>query len=263
VANATARVGRAFVSWTDENLTHSWGTLSSSLQLYSGAMVGYSAGYFAKYDDTAAMKFAGIILEDHGNPKLPNTGATSGTAGDGTMDLDIKQPKAFELNISGVAITDIGRRVYALDDQTGTLDPSATTYANMIGVVKDLVYATNPGSAVANYALVTPVYDQAQGAQLQVFGANGALAVKGSTVIITKGSAAALTLADPTSGANDGLLIDIVSTTAFAHTLVAPSGYNVSGTTATWGGAKGDSLQLVAYGGKWYTNGQPRNITFS
>ena len=39
--------------------------------------------------------------------------------------------------------------------------------------------------------------------------------------IITKGSAAALTLGAPVSGAEDGLQLLITSSTAFAHTLTA------------------------------------------
>ncbi len=72
-------------------------------------------------------------------------------------------------------------------------------------------------------------------------------------MIITLGSAAAMTLADPTTGVHDGMEISVTSTTAFAHAVVAPSGFNATGTTLTLGGAKGDGFQLVAYAGKWYT----------
>lgn len=264
MANATARVARASRSVLDQNLKHSWGTLSAQLQLYTGAMVGLNAGYLAKFDDTASLKFFGIILEDQGNPKLPSDGSSSATAGAASLGLDVKQPPAFELAISGVAITDIGRRVYALDDQTGTLDPSATTYANLIGTVKDLVYAMDGGSPVAGYALVAPAYNQPNGSQLQVLGASGAVIIKSGPVIITKAGVAALTIADPATTDN-GTVMRFQSATAFAHTLsnAAGSGFNAGGgatDVGTFGGAIGDGLEITAYGGKWLVN-YLRNVT--
>ncbi len=258
MANATARVGRAYRDFRNDTISHSYVTTAAATQLYTGGMIGFTVGgYLQKFDDTVSLRFAGIILEDHGNIKLP-----IGTAGDGTIDVDVKQPKFFELNIASVAITDIGRRVYAVDDQTGTLDPSATTYANHIGTVQDLVYAMNGGSAVANYALVRPAYNEGVGSQLQVFAANGVVIPKASTVIMSKGSALALTLVDPTTGTMDGMELTLVSVTAFAHAVVAPSGFNATGTTLTCGGAKGDGGAIVAYAGKWYTK-NTRNFSIT
>ncbi len=263
MANATARVGRGTVSFNNEIRAHSWGTLSAALQLYAGTMVGLTAGGFlAKFDDTVSLRFFGLILEQDGNPKIPSDGSASATAGAQVLDVNVKQPKRFELNIASVAVTDIGRRVYALDDQTGTLDPSATTYGNHIGTVYDLVYATNGGSPVANYCLVEPIYSLPQGRQNQVLIANGAVQLKDSDVILNKAGVLAATIADPTSGAHDGMKIRIQSVTAFAHTLTAPSGFNASGTVGTWGGAKGDGMEIMAFGGKWYANWL-RNVTLS
>lgn len=273
MANATARVARAHRSYPNENIAHSWDTLAAQVQLYNSAMVGVKTnGYLAKFDDTQSLRFFGIILDDPSlsggqGPKLPNNGATTGTAGDGTLDVDVKQPPAFEINITAVAITDIGRRVYALDDQTGTLDPSATTYANVIGTVRDLVYAMNGGSPVANYALVKPIYDQPNGNQLQMLASSGAVVIKPSTVIITKAGVAALTIADPTTGVHDGLEMTFISATAQAHTLdnSAGSGFNAGGGSAdvgTFGGAKGDGLTIVAYGGDWFVKSKT-NVTLA
>jgi len=253
VANATARVARSWRSIREENRQHSWGTLSASTQLYVGAMVGLNAGYLAKFDDTASLRFFGVILEDGGNPILPSDGSVSATAGAAVLGLDVKQPAEFLLNIASVAITDIGRRVYALDDQTGTLDPSATTYANLIGTVSDLAYATDAGSPVANYASVRPIYDQPQGAQLQVFGASGAIQLKQSTVILTGNSVLSMTLAAPTTGLHDGLILTILETGTGAHTVTTPaSALNGADHIATFGGAAADNLLLVAYAAKWY-----------
>lgn len=86
--------------------------------------------------------------------------------------------------------------------------------------------------------------------------ADGAITVKTGVVFITKGTAAALTLAAPTAGDDDGKVLTIVSTTAAAHTVtVATAGFNDGGTASdvgTFAAAKGNGLTLVAYAGDWY-----------
>ena len=83
--------------------------------------------------------------------------------------------------------------------------------------------------------------------------------------MITKGSIAALTLAAPTAGVDDGMGISIFSSTAFAHTVTA-TGLLVDGAghvnTATFPAAGGGALDLVAYNGKWYVQNS-QNITFA
>jgi|SRR5208282_3299730 len=83
--------------------------------------------------------------------------------------------------------------------------------------------------------------------------------------VITKGSIAVLTLAAPTAGIEDGLLIEIISSTLFAHTLTA-TGLLSTGTAsvneATYAVYAGAGLCLEAYNALWlvrYSNG----ITFS
>jgi hypothetical protein len=94
--------------------------------------------------------------------------------------------------------------------------------------------------------------------------ADGAITVKGGVVFITKGSAAALTLAaptagDPGAGGDDGKELIIVSTTAFAHTVtVATAGFNdlgAAGDVCTFTAAKGNGIRLIAYGGDWWVVG--------
>jgi hypothetical protein len=73
--------------------------------------------------------------------------------------------------------------------------------------------------------------------------------------VITKSGIAALTLAAPTSGADDGLNIEIISSTANAHTLTATGLFEDGAShvnVATWPSAIGGSISLVAYQGKWY-----------
>ena len=92
-----------------------------------------------------------------------------------------------------------------------------------------------------------------------ILAADGAIAIPANdkTFVITKGTAAALTLADPTAGVHDGVTLTIISATAAAHTVsnAAGSGFNGGGATAdvaTFGAAKGNNIVLVAYQGDWY-----------
>lgn len=95
-----------------------------------------------------------------------------------------------------------------------------------------------------------------------VAAADGAIAAKSGVVVITKGLAAALTLAapvagDPASGGDNGKKLTIVSGTAFAHTVTnAAPGFNNGGAladVATFAAAIGNCLELVAYNGVWHT----------
>ena len=94
---------------------------------------------------------------------------------------------------------------------------------------------------------------------------DGAITIQTGTVVITKGTAAALTLGTPTTAQN-GTIIRFVSTTAAAHTVTASTiGFNDGGTASdvgTFGAAKGNGFSCVAYGGQWYvlTN---VNVTFA
>lgn len=86
---------------------------------------------------------------------------------------------------------------------------------------------------------------------------DGTISVKSGLVVITKGSAAALVLNDPTADTDDGKRLTIIAATAHAHTVsnAAGSGFNGGGAGAdvgTFGGAKGDGLTVRAYQGDWY-----------
>lgn len=101
---------------------------------------------------------------------------------------------------------------------------------------------------------------------VQVAGADGAVAIKTSIVLITKATAAALTLAAPTVAQN-GTMITFVSTTAAAHTVTATTiGFNAGDAASdvgTFGAAIGNGFTCVAYGGEWYLVGTPVGVTFA
>lgn len=87
--------------------------------------------------------------------------------------------------------------------------------------------------------------------------ANAAIAIQPGLVLLSKGSAGAYTLALPTAGAQseggqDGIEMEILSTTAFAHVVTTPAlGFNNADDTATYGAAVGNSIRIIANGGFW------------
>jgi hypothetical protein len=86
---------------------------------------------------------------------------------------------------------------------------------------------------------------------------NGLFDILGS-YIITAAIIDAISLALPIAGqaAQDGRIIRIISTTAFAHVVTTPaSGINGASHLLTFAGAAGNSCQLEAYNGSWYVLG--------
>lgn len=93
---------------------------------------------------------------------------------------------------------------------------------------------------------------------------DGAITVANyALVLLSKGSAAAITIVAPTATTHDRFEITVVATSAQAHVITcATDGFNAKGSsgTLTFGGAKGDSVVLVAHNGHWYTKAA-RNVT--
>lgn len=96
----------------------------------------------------------------------------------------------------------------------------------------------------------------AQGAKPEFvsYGQNGAIALpyRDTRVLLTKATAAAMTLADP-SGVPDGTELTISSATAAAHTVTLTTGFAGSNATDvfTFTAAVGTSIKLIAAKGKW------------
>lgn len=249
MANATAKVGKGTVRWQDEFIKRSTETLASETTFYTGAMVGVDiTGYYCKADDTQSWTFAGLVRGKEGNPVLP-----AGTAGDGTIDLDIHQPRRFELAITSIAVTDIGKKVYATFDQTGVLASSSTTYGNFIGHVVD--------KAGTNIALVEACYDGIAGNMR--YGVTRVLAATGTqtlyktdlnkTILLPNTAAHTVNLppiADTQAG--DRFFFLKTTTDAQAVTLDGDSSDNIDGaTTLATIDAAYDCATLVSTGSAW------------
>jgi len=104
---------------------------------------------------------------------------------------------------------------------------------------------------------------------LEVDAASGAIAIKEGTVLITKSTAAAMTLAAPVSGArasggDNSKKLKIIAGTAQAHAVTTPSNkINGADDTVTFA-AVGDWVEFVAYNGVWYaTLGGPTPAALS
>ena len=92
-----------------------------------------------------------------------------------------------------------------------------------------------------------------------VLTADGAVTIQESIVSIKKTSAAALTLAAPTT-AQDGTVITFLGVTAYAHVITFTGGAYVTGTsstktTATFPAYEGGTLRVIAKNGHWYQSG--------
>jgi hypothetical protein len=148
---------------------------------------------------------------------------------------------------------------------------SAQIANGLIDVVRGRLSAYIDRASATLGRLVLPYGLKITGGDLvlpsQVISADGAITIKSGTVLITKGSAAAITLAAPTATTDDGKRLRVVSTTAFAHTVTQTTpGFN-NGSTAsdvgTFGTAVGNSFECEAYQGVWYLVGTPKGVTFA
>jgi hypothetical protein len=247
VANATSIVQTKTVSRSNEFITRSVKTLTAETTFYVNAMIGVGTdGYLDKFDDTASRIFFGVVRGDAGNPKLPVA-----TAGDDKLLLDVHQPLRFYLKVTGVAVTDIGKLVYASDDQTGVL--TGTTYGNVIGKIVDKV--------ATDIALVEPVYDgvaaHARCGAIRTMAATGDQTITrwdvGKTILVP--NTAALTLNLPSAAAvQAGARLTFVKTTSNAQaiTLDGSGSETIDGqATNAAMDANHDTITIVSDGTNW------------
>lgn len=95
---------------------------------------------------------------------------------------------------------------------------------------------------------------------VQLLVADGPITVKNGICLIAKTVAGvvAATLANPTAVTDDFKRLTIISNQAQANTVTVTGGFGGGGDgedVCTFSGAVGDSLELLAYGGKWYVVG--------
>jgi hypothetical protein len=105
---------------------------------------------------------------------------------------------------------------------------------------------TATGATIIGNGRVTP--------SVQTITGDGAITVQSGVVLLTKGSAAAVTLAAPSS--QDGTVIEITSTTDFAHVVTVTGGLwdgtATTNTTITFPVVAGGAVRIIAFGTDWY-----------
>jgi len=98
--------------------------VKTAVHVYKGGFVGLSAGYARAL--TAGDRFAGLAYEE----------ADNSAGADGAIAVRVYTQGDFEHALSGAAITDLGRPVFASADDTLTFVAAGNTF---VGVVQDLV----------------------------------------------------------------------------------------------------------------------------
>jgi hypothetical protein len=130
---------------------------------------------------------------------------------------------------------------------TGNLTGNVT--GNVTGNLTGNSTGTHTGNVVGGAAV------KVDSSMTQNISADGAITILNGDVYITKGSAAAITIAAPAAGTDDDKFLFINSETAFAHVITCASvGFNGKGSsgTLTFGAAKGNSVVLKARNGHWW-----------
>lgn len=135
---------------------------------------------------------------------------------------------------SGVAVAAISSGT----DENMTIDAKGSGTLTLNG--------TATGATVIGKGRVTP--------SVQTISGDGAITIQSGTVVLTKGSAAAITLAAPSS--QDGTTITVTSTTDFQHVITVTGGMwdgtATTNTTATFPAVAGGAITLIAFGTDWY-----------
>jgi hypothetical protein len=267
-ANAMQVYGLGADTIDDQTNTVGVSQMANSVVLYMSAGAGkwYSEGLATGFGGPGlqTLSFTPNMTADVNNTQagaIANAAMTTMVNRFGTVAAQ-GNGGALPAAVVGLSITVVNRGAFAMQvyGNTGdTINGIATATGVSQGVNTYAVYTCNVAGnwEVPITALVSPTP--------VVLAGDGAIPPHVQHVyVITKGSAAALTLAAPTAGADDGNTITIFSSTAFAHVLTATGLLNTGSAnhnTATWAAQLGGSLTLWAYGGKWYAEAQV-GITF-
>lgn len=203
----------------------------------------------------AGATFAVTELTLAGGKAVDLNGEAAGLIIDADADTSISAPTDDQIDIEISGADD-----FRFTANTFTALSGSTIATNTIDETTAAAGVTVDGVLIKDTAVYgrTPVLAKS---------ANGAVAVPAYNIVypITKAGVCALTIVDPTATTHDGVTLTFLATTANAHTLdnSAGSGFFSSGGAskdiATFGGAIGDGLTIMAYQGKWYVD--PRGST--
>ena len=94
--------------------------------------------------------------------------------------------------------------------------------------------------------------------EAQTMTADGAITINNGVVKLNKAGVLAATLANPVDVTDDGKRLTILALQAQANTVTVTGGFGNGGAgedVATFSGAVGDNINLIANGGYWYITG--------
>lgn len=188
--------------------------------------------------DWVATHSTGVLTVGTGNIIISTAGTAAGSVltNNGTQTAT---NKTFTAPVLGGTITG----TYTLD---GTLTIDAPILSGTATGTYTLAGTPTITSPTITGAKVTP--------NVQTITGDGAITIQSGVVLLTKGSAAAITLAAPSS--QDGTVIEITSTTDFAHVITVTGGLwdgtAGSNTTITLAAVAGSGVKLIAFGTDWY-----------
>lgn len=209
---------------------------------------------------TANSQFIGVYLETSDNSNgTPGTIVYGAPLSGYAPFVRVARKGIFAFHQTGILQASVGALAYFSDDNTVTTTPGA--------IIAGMIVAVDEQNSLAWVDIsnaVMPIPTLRTGLTIQA--GDGAIPPHANgTFVITKGTAAALTLAAPTATTDDGVTITLTSNTAAAHVLTATGLLQDGSTTtdvATFAAHPGASLTLMAYQGKWNVISQV-GITFT
>lgn len=130
--------------------------VAAGVRIFAGGMVSLNAaGYAVPASDTAGQRFVGVA-----RAQIDNTGGA-----DGAKMVEVYEDGVFQFAANGLAATDVGRPLFAVDDQTVQL---ATTHSVAVGVLDQFVSATSA------WVAIHPALRRSAAAQADVSASDGA-----------------------------------------------------------------------------------------
>lgn len=109
--------------------------VKTGVTIYKGALVGVDATGYAKPAATTDKRIVGVAYET----------VAAGAAASGTSTCRVSRKGSFQFAGSGLAITNVGDKVYVTDDNTVTTVATATI---QVGVVTEFLSATSVRVAI-------------------------------------------------------------------------------------------------------------------
>lgn len=142
----------------------------------------------------------------------------------------------------------------------GDAELNAVTIASTLAVTGVITASGGVAGAITGNVTgnVTGTLVGGQQDSVVTISGDGAITVAPSSVYLSKGSAAAITIVAPTSVTHDGYIIRVICQSAQAHVITSGTvGFNAKGSsgTITFAAAIGNAVTLQAKGGNWYVIG--------